>query len=285
MLRGAILMLVAATLLAAMHSVVRYLSSEMHPFEIVFFRNLFGFLALCPLLVRQGPRALNITRPKLHGLRGLTGIIAMFCWFYGLSLVSLTEATALSFTNVIFGSIIATIFLKEHLSVRRLRTIVFGIVGVLIIVRPGWVEFNFGIILIIIAAVCWGASVVIVKELSRTDSVASIVAWFGIQLSILSFPLAYLVWSWPSIHDYFWLIIMGILGTLGHLALTKGLKKMDAVVAFPLEFTRLLWAGFFGYFLFSDTPDIWTWIGAGIILLSTMSFLYRESKLRPKIKF
>ena len=78
---------------------------------------------------------------------------------------------------------------------------------------------------------------------------------------------------------------MGTLGTLGHLALTKGLQKIDAVVAFPLEFTRLLWAGFFGYFLFSDTPDIWTWIGAGIILLSTMSFLYRESKLRPKIKF
>ncbi len=284
-LGAAILMLVAAALLAAMHSVVRYLSSEIHPFEIVFFRNLFGFLALCPLLVRQGRKALKITRPKLHGIRGLTGIIAMFCWFYGLSLVPLTEATALSFTNVIFGSIIATIFLKEHLSINRLGTIFIGIIGVLVIVRPGWVEFNFGTVLIIIAAVCWGASVVIVKELSRTDSVASIVAWFGIQLSILSFPFACLMWSWPSIYDYFWLIMMGILGTLGHLALTKGLKKIDAVVAFPLEFTRLVWAGFFGYFLFSDTPDIWTWIGAGIILFSTMSFLYWESKLRPKIKF
>ena len=280
--RGAALMILSGGSLTAMHSVVRYLSSDIHPFEVAFFRNIFGFLALSPLFVRHGLGLLRVRRPKLQALRGLTGITAMLCWFYGLSLVPLTEATALSFTNAIFGSIIAAIFLKEQLSRQRLGAIVFGFLGILVIVRPGLVEWNFGTFLVLIAAVCWGASVVVVKELSRTDSPASIVAWFGIQLSILSFPFAFLFWSWPIMTDYFWLGLMGILGTLGHLAMTRSLKLMDSAVVFPLEFTRLLWAGLFGYLFFSELPDIWTWLGASIIVISTFFFLRRESRLSSK---
>ena len=280
--RGAALMILSGGSLTAMHSVVRYLSSDMHPFEVAFFRNIFGFLALSPLFVRHGLGLLRVSRPKLQALRGLTGITAMLCWFYGLSLVPLTEATALSFTNAIFGSIIAAIFLKEQLSRQRLGAIVFGFLGILVIVRPGLVEWNFSTFLVLIAAVCWGASVVVVKELSRTDSPASIVAWFGIQLSILSFPFAFLFWSWPIMTDYFWLGLMGILGTLGHLAMTRSLKLMDSAVVFPLEFTRLLWAGLFGYLFFSELPDIWTWLGASIIVISTFFFLRRESRLSSK---
>ena len=283
--KAAVCMTIAMAFFATMGIFIRLSSETLHTLEIVFFRNALALVFFFPFIAKNGLAVLNSKRKKLYGARALINVTGMAAGFAALTMIPLAEATALSFTNVIFGSIIATIFLKAHLSINRLGTIFIGIIGVLVIVRPGWVEFNFGTVLIIIAAVCWGASVVIVKELSRTDSVASIVAWFGIQLSILSFPFACLMWSWPSIYDYFWLIMMGILGTLGHLALTKGLKKIDAVVAFPLEFTRLVWAGFFGYFLFSDTPDIWTWIGAGIILFSTMSFLYWESKLRPKIKF
>ena len=117
-----------------------------------------------------------------------------------------------------------------------------------------------------------------VKKLSQTDSTVSIVAWFGIQLSLLSFPFAVVVWTWPSWTDYVWLGLMGILGTLGHLAMTRGLKLADSAVAFPLDFTRLLWAGLFGFVFFAEFPDLWTWVGAGIIIVSTIVFLYRESR-------
>ena len=283
--RGGVLMILAGGLLTAMHSVVRYLSSEMHPFEIAFFRNVFWFLALSPLFIRYGLELLRVRQPKLQALRGVTGIIAMLCWFSGLSVVPLTEATALSFTNTIFGSIIAAIFLKEHLSRRRLGAIFFGFLGILVIVRPGLIEWNSGTFLVLVAAFCWGGSVVVIKELSRTDTSASIVAWFGIQLSVMSFPFAIMVWSWPVITDYFWLALMGLLGTLGHLAMTRALKLMDSTAVFPLEFIRLLWAALFGYVFFSELPDVWTWLGAAIIVISTLSFLRREARGSSGEKF
>ena len=283
--RGGTLMILAGGLLTAMHCVVRYLSSEMHPFEIAFFRNLFGFLALSPLFIRYGLELLRVRQPKLQALRGVTGIIAMLCWFSGLSVVPLTEATALSFTNTIFGSIIAAIFLKENLSRQRLGAIFFGFLGILVIVRPGLIEWNSGTFLVLVAAFCWGGSVVVVKELSRTDSSASIVAWFGIQLSIMSFPFAIMFWSWPVSTDYFWLALMGLLGTLGHLAMTRALKLMDSAAVFPLDFIRLLWAALFGYVFFSELPDLWTWLGAAIIVISTLSFLRREVRGSSGEKF
>jgi drug/metabolite transporter (DMT)-like permease len=280
--RSGSLVIIAAGALTAMHTVVRYLSSDIHPFELAFFRSLFGFVALSPLFFRHGIKLLHTVQPKLQILRGVLGIGAMLTWFYGLSLVPLADATALSFTNAIFGSIIAAIFLKERLSGQRLVAIGTGFFGVLIILRPGVIEWNVGVLLVLFSSICWGSSVVIVKQLSRSDTTISIVAWFGIQLSLLSFPFAVLVWTWPSWTDYVWLGLMGVFGTLGHLAMTKALKLIDSAAVFPLDFTRLLWAGLFGFVFFSELPDLWTWVGACIIISSTIFFLHRES-LTPRM--
>ena len=276
--RSGVFVILAAGALTAMHAVVRHLSTDIHPFELAFFRSLFGFFALSPMFFQHGVRSIRTAQPKLQFLRGITGIGAMLTWFYGLSLVPLAEATALSFTNAIFGSIIAAIFLKEHLSRQRLAAVFTGFVGILVILRPGLIEWNAGTLLVLFSAICWGSSVVMVKKLSQTDSTVSIVAWFGIQLSLLSFPFAVVVWTWPSWTDYVWLGLMGILGTLGHLAMTRGLKLAASAVAFPVDFTRLLWAGLFGFVFFAEFPDLWTWVGAGIIIVSTIVFLYRESR-------
>jgi drug/metabolite transporter (DMT)-like permease len=276
--QSGVLLIFAAGVVTAMHAVVRHLSADIHPFELAFFRSLFGFFALSPLFFQHGVKSIRTVQPKLQLLRGITGIGAMLTWFYGLSLVPLAEATALSFTNAIFGSIIAAIFLKEHLSRQRLAAIFTGFVGVLVILRPGLIELNVGTLLVLFSSLCWGSSLVMVKKLSQTDSTVSIVAWFGIQMSLLSFPFAAVVWTWPGWTDYAWLGLMGIFGTLGHLAITRGLKLVDSAAVFPLDFTRLLWAGLFGFVFFAEFPDLWTWVGAGIIIASTIVFLYRESR-------
>jgi drug/metabolite transporter (DMT)-like permease len=279
--RSGVLVILAAGALTAMHTIVRYLSADIHPFELAFFRSLFGFFTLSPLFFRHGVGLIRTAQPKLQFLRGITGIGAMLTWFYGLSLVPLAEATALSFTNAILGSIIAAIFLKEHLSRHRLVAVFTGFLGVLVILRPGLIEWNVGTLLVLFSAICWGSSVVMVKQLSRTDTTVSIVVWFGIQLSLLSFPFAVAVWTWPGWTDYAWLGLMGILGTLGHLAMTRGLKLIDSAAVFPLDFTRLLWAGLFGFAFFAEFPDLWTWVGAGTIIGSTIFLLYRESQAPP----
>jgi len=272
-------MILAAGCLTAMHTVVRYLSADIHPFELAFFRNLFGLLALSPLFFQHGIESFRTSQPKLQALRGITGICAMLAWFFGLSVVPLAEATALSFTNAIFGSVIAAVFLREHLSRGRIAAVVVGVVGVLIILRPGFSDWNIGTLIVLFSAMCWGASIVIIKQLSQTDTSVSIVAWFGIQLTLLSLPFAALVWVWPSAVDYIWLVVMGIFGTLGHLAMIRALRRMDSAAVFPLDFTRLIWAGVFGFIFFFEFPDLWTWIGASIIVASTIIFLRRESNI------
>ena len=182
----------------------------------------------------------------------------MLSWFYGLSMVPLAEATALSFTNAIFGSLAAMIFLRERMTIGRGVAIVIGFVGVLVILRPGFGDIDIGLLWVLFSAMCWGCSVVIVKQLGRTDSAVSIVAWVGMQLSVLSLPFALTVWTWPTVQEWLWLLSLGLLATLGHLCMVQGLKLADAMTIFPLDFTRLIWASVLGFFIFSESLDLWT---------------------------
>ena len=269
----------AAGSLSAMHAIVRFLSPSIHPFELAFFRSLFGFIVILPLLLRGGIDSMRTHQPRLQMLRGVVSIAAMMSWFYGLSMVPLAEATALSFTNVIFGSLAAIIFLREKMTMARGIAVFIGFVGVLVILRPGFVQMDIGVVCVLFSALCWGCSVVIVKQLGRTDAAVSIVAWVGIQLSILSLPFALSVWVWPTMEEWLWLSLLGTLATIGHLCMVQGLKLTDAMTIFPLDFTRLIWASLFGLFIFSESPDVWTFVGAGIIVISGTFMLYREDRI------
>jgi len=277
--RVAMLVVSAAGSLSAMHAIVRFLSPSIHPFELAFFRSLFGFIVILPLLLRGGIDSVRTHQPRLQMLRGVVSIAAMMSWFYGLSMVPLAEATALSFTNVIFGSLAAIIFLREKMTMARGIAVFIGFVGVLVILRPGFVQMDIGVVCVLFSALCWGCSVVIVKQLGRTDSAVSIVAWVGIQLSILSLPFALSVWVWPTMEEWLWLSLLGTLATIGHLCMVQGLKLTDAMTIFPLDFTRLIWASLFGLFIFSEWPDVWTFVGAGIIVISGTFMLYREDRI------
>ncbi len=277
--RVAMLVVSAAGSLSAMHAIVRFLSPSIHPFELAFFRSLFGFIVILPLLLRGGIDSVRTHQPRLQMLRGVVSIAAMMSWFYGLSMVPLAEATALSFTNVIFGSLAAIIFLREKMTMARGIAVFIGFVGVLVILRPGFVQMDIGVVCVLFSALCWGCSVVIVKQLGRTDAAVSIVAWVGIQLSILSLPFALSVWVWPTMEEWLWLSLLGTLATIGHLCMVQGLKLTDAMTIFPLDFTRLIWASLFGLFIFSEWPDVWTFVGAGIIVISGTFMLYREHRI------
>ena len=277
--RVAMLVVSAAGSLSAMHAIVRFLSPSIHPFELAFFRSLFGFIVILPLLLRGGIDSVRTHQPRLQMLRGVVSIAAMMSWFYGLSMVPLAEATALSFTNVIFGSLAAIIFLREKMTMARGIAVFIGFVGVLVILRPGFVQMDIGVVCVLFSALCWGCSVVIVKQLGRTDAAVSIVAWVGIQLSILSLPFALSVWVWPTMEEWLWLSLLGTLATIGHLCMVQGLKLADAMTIFPLDFTRLIWASFFGLFIFSESPDVWTFVGAGIIVISGTFMLSREDRI------
>jgi drug/metabolite transporter (DMT)-like permease len=273
-------MLAAAAVLTCMHATVRHVSDGMHPFEITFFRNLFGLVAVLPLALRAGIGGLKSRQPGLLLVRSGFGLVAMFTWFYGLSVVPIAQATALSFSAVIFGSIGAALLLGERMRVRRWSAVIAGFVGTLVILRPGFADVDWGALIVVLSSICWAGAMLTVKRLSVTDSVVCIVTWNSVLLTVLSLPVAIPVWVTPSLDQLLWLSLIGLLATVGHLAMTGAFKASDAAVVFPVDYTRLLWATVIGYLAFGEIPDAWTWIGGTIIFASTAYISYREATLR-----
>ena len=163
-----IYMVTATAALAIMHGLIRHLSSTVDVYTITFFRNLFGLLAVIPLVLHNGTDSLKTKRLPLHLLRGCTGIVAMLLWFTALAKVEIATATALSFSAAIFGTIAAVVLLREKVRVRRIIAIVAGVVGVLVVLRPAGESFNPSALLVLGSSISWGLNVVIVKTLSST---------------------------------------------------------------------------------------------------------------------
>ncbi len=275
-------MLLATITLTGMHTLVRFLSAEMHAFEITFFRNLFGLVAMAPLMLRAGIGGLRSRQPGLQLFRSMLGLFAMLLWFYGLGVVPIAEATALSFTAAIFGSIAAWLFLGERMRLRRWSAVATGFAGALIILRPGFQNMDTGAWMVLASSMFWALALVTVKRLSTTDSAVCIVAWNSVLLTIFSFPIALPVWTTPTPSQLGWFAVIGVLATLGHLAMTNAVRLADATALFPVDFTRLLWASLLGYLVFAEIPDFGTWIGGAIIFASTTYITFRERRVRGK---
>lgn len=273
-------MFLATIVLACMHGMVRFLGGDLHPFVIVFYRNLFGLAAVLPLVFRIGLSGLYTAHPRLAVLRSVTGIAAMLTWFYSLAKVPTAEATALSFTAAIFSALAAYIFLKERMRLRRWLAIGGGLIGVVVVLQPNTDNYNPYMLLVLVSCIFWGLSVTIVKYLTRTDSATSIVAWMSILLTCLSLPPALLYWQWPDSSQLMLLFTMGVLATLGHLGMARALSLADTTPVMSIDFMRLLWGAAIGVYFFGDPFNMGTWIGAIIIFSSGLYIIFRESRVR-----
>lgn len=277
-------MLLSTLALACMHALVRDVGQDLHPFVVVFFRNVFGLLAVCPLLIRYGWRTLKTDRPGLYIWRSLIGVIAMLCWFTGLANVPIANATALSFSTTLFTTLIAWLFLGEFIRWRRTAAIVFGILGVFVVLRPGMEGFNAYSLLVVFSALAWAASICFVKVLSRTDSVTCIVAWMGISLTVLSLAPAIYHWQTPNLSEWFSLGLIGILATAGHLTMTRAVQMAETSVVMSVDFARLIWASIIGAWFFGEVLDLWTAMGAVMIFLAGWYIVFRESQVKQPLK-
>lgn len=272
-------MLVSTLLLASMHGIVREVSTDLHIMVVVFFRNFCGLLVMLPLLFRHGLSSLKTNNQTLHLLRAGLGICAMFCWFTALTKIQIANATALSFSTSVFAAIVAWLFLGEKMRARRWAAIIVGFIGVLVVLRPTPSEFNAWSLLVLASAVAWGSTISIVKKLSESEPPFVIVAWMGISLTILSIPTAIIYWQTPTLVQLGYLLMIGLLGTGGHLLLTRALKLADVALVMSIDFARLIWTTIIGYFLFKESLDTTTAVGAVIIFLAGWYIIYRENKL------
>ncbi|MBI78383.1 MAG: RNA polymerase subunit sigma-54 [Rhodospirillaceae bacterium] len=269
-------MILAGAMFAFMHGTVRWLSFDLHPFLIAFFRNLFGFLVLIPLLIRGGMGRFKTTRMGLHTFRACVNSISMLTWFTALSLMPLADATALALTGPLFVTLGAILTFAERVRFWRWATLIVGAVGALMVIRPGFEAANIGALLTIAATATAAVSKLCAKSLTKTEDPATIAAYVQFLMTPITFFAALFYWQWPTIEQIIGLIVIGTLGSLAHLFTAKAYAIADLSFAEPISFTRMIWATAFGYIVFSEVPDFWTWAGAFTIVLATSIISYRE---------
>jgi drug/metabolite transporter (DMT)-like permease len=251
-----------------------------HPFEIAFFRCLFGSILLFGMLSHAGLAALRTTKPWLHLARAVLNAASMLCFFLALTIEPLAKLSALMFTSPLFAAIGATLFLREKMDRFRLAGLVIGFGGALIVMRPGAGEMSLGLWLAMISSATWGSALVLIKHQSRTESSLTIAIYAAVLLLPFNGAGALFFWRWPSIEMLIWMAGIGVLGTLGQIALGNAFKHADANVVLPFDFTKLIWAALVGYIMFGEVPDVWTWAGGTVIFASSMFMAYRERATR-----
>ena len=280
--KGALWMLVSAAALAGLTGVVRHMSAGLHPFEIAFFRSFFGLLILAPWLMRSGLGVLRTKRLGLYTLRCALGVATMLMWFTAISMVPLADAVALGFTSPLFVILGAALFLGEVVRGRRLGVTLCGFAGALIILRPGSGVLDLGAVLVLLSAVTLAGANLSVKELSRTEPVQAIVTYMVIFMVPLTFIPALLVWQTPTPAQLAELAGLAALATLGNYAMTRAVAVADASSVMPYDYARLPFAALIGFFVFGETSDAATWIGAGVIAVASLYLAHHESKAEQR---
>lgn len=278
-------MALSTLIFAVMHMLVRHVSAEVHPIQIAFFRNLFGLIVFLPWLMRRGLAPLRTKRFPLHALRGAVNAVAMFAFFTGLSLTPLAKATALGFTAPIFAGLLSIALLGERFRLRRWSAIACGFAGVLVILRPGLIAIDLGAALVLFSSLLWGATIIVIKVLGRTESSVTTTIYMNLLLALFSFVPALFVWRTPGLEAWLWLVAIGVLGTLAQILLAQALKDSEPGVVMPLDFLRLIWASALGFLVFAEVPELFVWIGGAVIFASSTYLAYREAKAgvrRPK---
>jgi drug/metabolite transporter (DMT)-like permease len=273
------LMIISGLFFVLMHSAVKYLSKEVHIFEIAFFRCALVIFVLAPIIFQQGKKIFKTKQPKVQFLRITTNSVAMLCFFYGISTTPLAQLTTLGFAVPIFATILAVIFMKEKIRLRRTTALIVGFIGTIIVMRPD-ISIELGVLLIIFSSFLWSICLIFIKKLTQTDSAVTISLYFGIGMIPATFALAFPVLEMIDLRQFIILIFIAITGTLAQTIMNSALEKGELALLLPFDFLRLIWSVLIGYALFSEEPTITLWLGGFLIIGSTSYIAWREATLK-----
>ena len=249
----------------------RETTREMNVFELMEIRSFIGFCLLMPFVYRAGGFvAMKTRRLPQHIGRNLVHYIAQLGWFFSLTLIPIGQVVAIEFTMPIWTAILAASFLGERITAWKAAAIVLGVIGVVIIVRPAAGEVNPGQLIALAAAVGFGVSMALVKSLTRTESSLAIIFWMIVVQGVAGFVPTLYVWIWPSAYVWGWVVVIAIVGTFSHYCLASAMRYADATVVVPMDFLRVPLSATVGWLLYSERLDLFTVLGAVLILTGNL---------------
>jgi len=277
-LRGALWMFGMVAALSLLAIAARELAPRHNPMELQVVRHGMSLLILLPFVVRAGFRPLRTTNLKLQLFRNVSHFAATVGWYISVTLLPLAEVFAIEFTTPVWVALLAVLFLGERMNVGRIVALVLGIVGILVILRPGFTDVGTGTWLMVATAFGFAVANACTKGLTRTDSVLTLLLWMSMLQGTMALVGASFEWTSPIVEEIPWLIVIGVSGLAAHYSLAKALTLADVSLVNPVDFLRLPLIAVVGFLAYGEGVDILVLVGAGLIFIGNYYSIRRESR-------
>ncbi len=276
--KGALLALLAFGIFATHDVVVKFLGGQYSPFQIVFFSVLMGFpLVTLMLIGDQTDGNLRPKHPWWTALRTGAAVITGVCAFYAFSTLPLAQTYAILFASPLLITILAIPILGETVRLRRWAAVIVGLIGVIVVLRPGQVELGLGHLAAMTAAVSGAFASIIVRKIGHDERSAVLLLYPMLANFVcMGAALPFVYKPMPLLH-FAGLALISAMALVATLCVISAYRRAEAVIVAPMQYSQILWATAYGYFLFGERPDLPTAIGAGIIIASGVYIVLRES--------
>ena len=279
----AILLTMSASFFAVlMEALIRAAQYDSNVYTIGFLRFFFGLLIIFPYLVKNKFTTYKTRNLKFYIVRGLFNIPVMILGFGALIYIPFEQFKAMNFLSPIIVVLLSFLIFREKIYQYRILALIIGFLGTLIIIRPGYVEFNIGTIMVLVSLTFWSFIIILSKYVSKDDSPITMVSYQYTLMTFFALPLAIYFWETPSVYSILYVFIGAISGTILHLCLGLAYKYADLSVTQPIWFSGLIFGSGFGYFVFKEIPDLWTWIGGIVVFSSVLIITYNERSKEEK---
>jgi drug/metabolite transporter (DMT)-like permease len=219
----------------------------------------------------------------LHVMRGVTLLLSSLFFISGLAFLPIAEASATGFVSPLFVTALSIFFLGERVGMRRWIATAVGLIGVLIILRPGSSAFHPAAFFPIVSALAWACTLIMTRMMSGREHATTIMTYSSIVGVCIVSALVPFVWVTPSWHDILFGILIGVASTAGQWIVVLAFRYADASVLAPFQYTQLLWVSILGFMIFGEVPDAWTVTGAAFIVASGLYTAHRERVRRSQL--
>ena len=280
---GVFWMLVTGACFILVTALVKYMGPRLPSAEAAFLRYAMGLVFLLPALLSLRSSGLTRRQWTLFGSRGFLHAMGVILWFYAMTRLPIAEVTAMNYLAPIYVTIGAALFLGERLALRRIIAVCLGLLGAVIILRPGFREVSSGHLAMLIAAVVFAGSYLLAKILADEVRPAVVVTLLSVFVTIGLAPFAFPVWITPNLHEITILAGVAFFATAGHYTMTLAFAAAPMTVTQPVTFLQLVWATVLGVVVFNEAVDIWVVLGGCVILTSVTFITWREAMLKRQI--
>jgi drug/metabolite transporter (DMT)-like permease len=282
--RGIALILASTVFLGASDVTAKYLSAMLPSIEIAWIRFLVFALIMVPAMVPRSPvYSLRTGQPGLQLWRGAALLASSLFFISGLRFLPIAEASATGFVSPLFVTALSILFLGERVGLRRWLATAVGLIGVMIILRPGTSAFHPAAFFPLVSALAWACTLIMTRMMSGREHASTIMTYSSIAGVIILTALVPFVWVVPTWHDILFGILIGIASTAGQWIVVLAFRYADASVLAPFSYSQLLWVSILGFLVFGEVPDVWTITGAIFIVASGLYTAHRERLRRSQL--